>query len=70
MYIKSKNHHIIVELKYIKKKNRKEYKKIYSKGLEQLQKYTLENIPNDKIKKYLVIFTGSDYTIDEIKKDV
>ena len=23
MYIKSKNHHIIVELKYIKKKNRK-----------------------------------------------
>lgn len=63
------NYNIMIELKYIKKSEYSEellrLKKDAAK--EQINKYILDDrIPKDNLKKYIVIFIGSEYILEEI----
>ena len=63
MVIFTKNYNYIIELKYIKKKDKKDYKKIHNEAKKEISKYTLD-VENKK--KFIIIFTGSNYTLEEV----
>ena len=58
-------YNIMIELKYLKKKESNRYDEVYNKAMEQITKYS-EDYAKDNLKKYIVIFTGSDYTLTEV----
>ena len=57
------HYNILIELKYIKEKDKDTYDEVYKTAKEQICKYTLNDINE---KKYIVIFTGSNYTLEEV----
>ena len=61
------NYNIIIELKYIKKKDYSDklFEKTKNQALEQLNKYNLEEYTKP-IKKYAVIFIKEEYYLFEI----
>ena len=54
-------YNIMIELKYIKAKDKNTYNEVRKEAIEQIRKYSLADT-----LKYVVIFTGSEYTIDTI----
>ena len=67
MILKNKvcNYNIMIELKYIKKSEETLYDKVYNEAIEQINRYS--NINIDNLKKYVVVFIGSDYNLIEIE---
>ena len=59
----TKKYNYLVELKYIKEKDKKSYDEVYQKAKEQIKKYTIHK---DNLRKYIIIFTGSHYMLEEI----
>ena len=59
----TKNYNYLVELKYIKEKEKKSYDEVYKKAKEQIKKYTIHK---ENLKKFIIIFTGSNYTLEEV----
>ena len=66
MYIKTPNYNILVELKYLKKKESLKYDEVKALAIIQMKEYA-KIFDKDNLKKYVVIFTGSDYTVDVIE---
>ena len=61
------NYNIMVELKYLKKSEEGLYNKVYNEALEQINKYILDDrIDKNNLKKYIIVFIGSDYKLSEI----
>ena len=61
-------YNILMELKYISKKNKNTYDKVLKDGYEQVNKYIEDKRLNKvNLKKYIVIFINSQYTITEVK---
>ena len=60
----TKKYNYVIELKYIKEKERDTYHEVYKKAKEQIDHYHLEK---DNVKKYIIIFTKSNYTLEEVK---
>ncbi|MBR2827902.1 MAG: PD-(D/E)XK nuclease domain-containing protein, partial [Bacilli bacterium] len=59
----TKKYNYLVEIKYIKEKDKKSYDEVYQKAKEQIKKYTIHK---DNLRKYIIIFTGSHYMLEEI----
>ncbi|MBR2827901.1 MAG: AAA family ATPase [Bacilli bacterium] len=59
----TKKYNYLVELKYIKEKDKKSYDEVYKKAKEQIEKYTIHK---DNLGKYIIIFTGSNYTLEKV----
>ena len=53
----------IRDFKTLKEKDKNNYNNIYKKAKEQINKYNL-NLENEK--KYIIIFTGTNYTLEEV----
>ena len=60
----TKKYNYVIELKYIKEKEKDTYHEVYQKAKEQIENYHLEK---DNVKKYIIIFTKSNYTLEEVK---
>jgi len=61
------NYDIMIELKYLKKSNRKLLESKRVEAIEQLKRYSQdERINKPDLKKYAIIFIGSDYKIYEV----
>jgi len=72
IYFKNKSnfskYNILMELKYISKNKIKTYDKVLEEGYEQVNKYIQDKRLNKvNLKKYIVIFIGSEYKITEVK---
>ena len=66
MMIFSKDYNIMIELKYLKKKEKRLYNKVHNKALNQINEYILdERINKTNLKKYILVFIGSDYKLTE-----
>jgi len=60
------DYQIIIEIKYLSKKDKSEYKKKLEEGISQVNGYALdERIDKDKVKKYVVVFIGDELKILE-----
>jgi len=58
----------MIELKYLKKSNRKLLESKRKEAIEQLEKYSQDKrIDKTNLKRYAVIFIGSDYKIYEVQ---
>ena len=60
----TKKYNYVIELKYIKEKEKDTYHEVYQKAKEQIDNYHLEK---ENVKKYIIIFTKSNYTLEEVK---
>ena len=60
----TKKYNYVIELKYIKEKEKDTYHEVYKKAKEQIDNYHLEK---ENVKKYIIIFTKSNYTLEEVK---
>ena len=60
-------YNVIIELKYIKKKeySRRVFEKVKNEAIEQVRNYKLDGVIETSIKRYAVIFVNDKYTLIE-----
>ena len=61
-------YNIMIELKYIKVKESNTYEEVLDNAIKQINNYTLDNIDNNYLRKYVIIFIGSEYKLIPINK--
>ena len=59
---KYNKHNIMIELKYLKKKESNLSDSVMKEAIEQVKSYTYEK----EINKYAVVFIGSNYKLEEV----
>ena len=59
----TKKYNYVIELKYIKEKDKDCYDDIYNIAKDEIEKYQLDK---NNVKKYVIIFTKSSYTLEEV----
>ena len=59
----TKKYNYVIELKYIKEKDKDCYDDIYNMAKDEIEKYQLDK---NNVKKYVIIFTKSSYTLEEV----
>ena len=74
IYVKKKGtksvYDMMIELKYIKKSDYSEelLGEKLKEGIEQIEKYSLdERIEQNNLKKYVIVFVGSEYHLKEVE---
>ena len=60
------NYDVMIELKYIKRSEETLFESKKEEALEQLKKYSLNDRDNNHLKKYAIIFIGSEYKLYEV----
>ena len=60
------NYDVMIELKYIKKSEEALFESKKEEALEQLKRYSLNDRDNNHLKKYAIIFIGSEYKLYEV----
>lgn len=65
MYIRNNKYNIILELKYLKKTDSSKLVEVKENAIKQINEYS-KIFDKNNLRKYIVIFIGSEYTVEEI----